>query len=72
MGLQYNGDILAKLKEAGYNSNRLRQEKIIGQSFLQQIRHGEIVSWKKIELLCKLMKCQPGDILIYKDDDPEE
>jgi len=67
MPIKYKIDILAALKEKGYSQNRIRNEKLIGQSYLTQLRHGELVSWKTIEIICKLLKCQPGDILEYSD-----
>ena len=65
MPIKYKIDILAALKEKGYSSTRIRNEKLIGQSYLQQLRHGEMVSWKTLEIICKLLECQPGDILEY-------
>jgi putative transcriptional regulator len=56
---------MAELKKAGYSSTKIREEKLIGQSYLQQIRHGEIVSWKTIDTLCRLLNCQVGDLLEY-------
>ena len=69
MSVRYKIDIMAALKERGYSSTRIREEKLIGQSYLQQIRHGELVSWKTIDTLCKLLVCQPGDIVEYIPDD---
>ena len=68
MPIRYKVNVLEKLKAAGYNTTRIRKEKIIGQSYLTQIRNGEIVSWATIETICKLLKCQPGDIVEYVDD----
>lgn len=68
MPIKYKIDVLVALKEKGYSSTRIRNEKLIGQSYLQQLRHGEMVSWKVIELICKLLNCQPGDILEYEED----
>ena len=65
MGIRYKIDIMARLKERGYSSTRIREEKLIGQSYLQQIRHGELVSWKTIDTICALLDCQPGDLLEY-------
>ena len=70
MSVRYKIDIMAALKEHGYSSTRIREEKLIGQSYLQQIRHGELVSWKTIDTLCKLLECQPGDIVEYIPDNP--
>lgn len=65
MALQYKIDIMAELKNKGYSSTRIREEKLIGQSYLQQIRHSELVSWKTIDTLCSLLDCQVGDLVEY-------
>lgn len=46
----------------------MRVEKLIGQSYLTQLRHGELVSWKAIETICQLLDCKPGDLLDYVPD----
>ena len=68
MALQYKVDVMALLKAHGFSSTKIREEKLIGQSYLQQIRHGELVSWKTIETLCRLLECQPGDLIEYVPD----
>ena len=65
MPIVYKVDIMAELKKRGYSSTRIREEKLIGQSYLQQIRHGDLVSWKTIETLCSLLDCQVGDLVEY-------
>lgn len=73
MALQYKVDIMAELKNKGYTSTKIREEKLIGQSYLQQIRHGELVSWKTIDTLCSLLDCQVGDLVEYvKEPDVQE
>ena len=71
MGIRYKIDIMARLKERGYSSTRIRKKKLIGQSYLQQIRHGELVSWKTIDTICALLDCQPGDLLEYVKETAE-
>lgn len=65
MALRYKMNVMEELKKNGYSSARIREEKLIGQSYLQQIRHQELVSWKTIDTLCKLLQCQVGDIVEY-------
>ena len=73
LALQYKVDIMAELKNKGYTSTKIREEKLIGQSYLQQIRHGELVSWKTIDTLCSLLDCQVGDLVEYvKEPDVQE
>lgn len=71
MAIQYKLDIMAELKKAGYTSTKIREEKLIGQSYLQQLRHGELVSWKTIDTICALLNCQPGDLVEYVEDSVE-
>lgn len=65
MAIRYKIDILAALKEKGYSSQRIRKEKLIGQSYLQQLRHRELVSWKTLDTICALLDCQPADLIEY-------
>ena len=63
--LKYKIDVLATLKEKGYNTNKIRKEKIMGEAMLQKIRKGEMVSWSVFEKLCDLLDCQPADLIEY-------
>lgn len=65
MALKYKIDVIAALKEAGFNTNRIRKEKIMGEAMLQKIRVGQMVSWASFETLCALLDCQPGDLIEY-------
>ena len=67
--LIYKIDVLDALKNAGYTSYRLRQKKIIGESMLQKIRSGEMMSWGVMDKVCELLSCQPGDIVEYVKTD---
>jgi len=71
MPITYKIDVLTALKAAGYSTYKMRQEKIIGESSLQQIRKGELVSWQVLTTICKLVNCQPGDIIEYIPDEEE-
>ena len=65
MPMCYKVDLLAELKEAGYNTNRIRKEKIMGEAMLQKIRNGQMVSWAVLETICDLLNCQPGDLIEF-------
>lgn len=65
MPMRYKVDLLAVLKEAGYNTNRIRKEKIMGEAMLQKIRNGQMVSWAVLETICDLLSCQPGDLIEF-------
>ena len=68
MAIEFKTDVLAALREAGYSSTRLRHEKLMGESYMQQLRRGELVSWKALDTICTLLKCQPGDLLEHTAD----
>lgn len=65
MPLQYKVNILNALKEKGYNTNRIRTEGLLSQSTLQKLREGKGLSWENIERICRLLECQPGDLIEY-------
>ena len=58
-------DIINALKEKGYTSYRLRQEKLLGESVLTKLRAGGLPSWHELDIICKLLECQPGDLVEY-------
>jgi len=65
MPLRYKIDVLAALKEKGYNTNRIRTEGLLSQSTLQKFRNNQSISWENLEILCRLLECQPSDIIEY-------
>ena len=69
MPIKYKMEIVPALKDAGYSTYKLRQEKLFGERTIQKFRDGEIVNAENLALLCKLLKCQPGDLLEYVPDE---
>ena len=67
MPIKYKINVLTELKNAGYSTYRLRQEKIFGERTIQKFRDGEIVTAENLAILCKLLNCQPGDIIEYEE-----
>lgn len=65
MPLRYKMDVLAALKEKGYTTYKIRQEKLLSESTLQKLRSGVGVSWESLETLCALLDCQPSEIFEY-------
>lgn len=64
----YKFDILDALNKKGFTTYRLRKEKIIGERTIQQLRNSQLASWATIDTICRLLNCQPGDILEYKGE----
>lgn len=65
----YKFDVLENLKECGYNTTRLRKEKLLGENAIQSLRRGEMVGIIALEKICKLLDMQPGNIIKYVSDD---
>lgn len=63
MSLVYKIDVLQALKEKGYNTNRLRKEKILAEGTIQKLRKNEPISWVNISKICDLLNCQPNHFL---------
>ena len=76
MPIKYKIDILAALKAAGYNTTKLRKEKILSEGVIQALRDEKYISLQNVSKICELLECQPGALLAYVKDEgvhkPEE
>lgn len=71
--LKYRINVLDELKKKGYNTTRLRQEKILGESTLTRLREGKTsISCDSIGVICSMLRCQPGDVLENEITDEEK
>ena len=68
MPIVYKIDILAALKEAGYNTNRLRKEKLLSEGVIQSLRENKYIALQNISKICELLDCQPADLLVYEKE----
>ncbi|MDL2318780.1 helix-turn-helix transcriptional regulator [Eubacteriales bacterium OttesenSCG-928-A19] len=62
---------LKLLDEKGYSTYRLRREKILGEKTLTNMRKGASdegggIDSKVINRLCRILDCQPGDLMEYR------
>lgn len=71
MAVEYKINVMQALKEAGYSSTRLRNDKIIGEATMQRLRHKQSVSYEVLGKICELLQCQVGDILEYIPDNAD-
>ena len=61
------------LKEKGYTTYRIRKEKLIGQGTLTALKNGSGgIDSKTLNRLCRVLECQPGDLMEYIEDEPVE
>ena len=64
----FTSTLLDKLKEKGYSSTRLRKEKLLGESYMSQLRRGDMVSWAALDTICTILECQVGDLIQHERD----
>lgn len=67
--IKYKIDVIQELRDAGYNTTRIRREKIISEASLQMIREGRVVAMQTLDHLCKALDMQPGNIIKYVPDE---
>ena len=65
--------LVKKLKENNISQYKLKQEKILGSATITKIfknngLNGESIDIRVVDKLCKLLDCQPGDILECVED----
>ena len=68
MPIAYKMDIIEALKKHGYNTNRIRKEKLLAEGVLQSLREGKAISFQNVDKICDLLECEPGDILVKVDE----
>ena len=58
------------LKEKGYTTYKIRQEKLIGQGTLTALKNGTGgLDAKTIARLCEVLDCQPGDLIAFSREE---
>ena len=57
------------MQKRGLTTYKIRKENIISQSALTAIKNGKSVTTDTIAKLCKVLDCQPGDLMEYVDEE---
>lgn len=71
--LSYKIDVLEKLKEKGFSSYRLRQEKILSEGTISKIRNNDPgITLESLNTICCICRLQPGDIIECQISDAEK
>ena len=68
MPLQYKIDVLEALKAKGFNTTRLRREKLLAEGTIQKLREKKPINWENIARICEMLNCQPNNFLEYMDE----
>lgn len=62
---KFKTDIIELLKEKGYNTTKIRREKLIGEKTMLDMKAGIVPGIKTLDTLCRILDVQPGDIIEY-------
>lgn len=69
--IRFKIDVIEEMKKKGYNTNRIRKEKIISESTLDKIRQNiknndnVVINTKTIDTICQILNKQPSYFLEY-------
>lgn len=66
---KFKMDIIELLKENGYNTTRIRKEKLIGEKTMQDMKQGIVPGIKTLETLCRILDMQPGNLIKFIPDE---
>ena len=72
--IRFKIDIIQALKDKGYNTTKLREDNIISQSTLTNIRRNYDgleplkINAKILDTICSILKKQPGTLLEWTPD----
>ena len=68
MPLKFKINVVDALKAKGFYPQKIRKEKLLSESTMTKLRRNESISWENLETICKLLQCQPGDIIEYVEE----
>lgn len=70
MSIRYD-KLFQILKERGYSSNYWLRQNGIHSATANKLKKNERINTDTINAICKLLNCQPGDIMEYIPDGDE-
>jgi putative transcriptional regulator len=66
--IRYKIDVLEELKKKGYTTTRIRNERILSEATLTNIRRNKPITTATLDIICSILKKQPGQIIEYIPD----
>lgn len=71
MPIKYKIDILQALKMNGISTYFIRQNNLLSQSTLTKLNKQDTnITLNNLDTLCRLLECQPADLIEYVPDNP--
>jgi putative transcriptional regulator len=72
MAIKYD-KLFRLFEEKGITTYRIRKENIVSQGTLTKMKNGSgSIDTRTIDKICRVLNCQPGDILEYVPDNEEK
>lgn len=71
MSITYS-KLFSLLKSKGYSSTYWLRQNGVHPATVNKLKRNERVNTDTINLLCRLLDCQPGDIMEYVEDEAGE
>lgn len=68
----YSVDVLDLLRDAGYSTYTIRKEKVFTEAQLQNLRNNRMLTQDALNKVCRILNCQPGDLIEYIPDDEQK
>lgn len=67
--IKYKPGIIDRLRDAGYKPQRIRDEKIFGESNMTDFRRQAEIPYKTLNRLCAILHCRIEDVIEYVPDE---
>ena len=67
--LRWKFDVYRALIAKGYTTYKIREQNLLAQGTMTKLKNGQGVGWENIDTLCRLLECQPSDLIEHVDID---
>lgn len=70
--IKYKVDIVKALADKGFTATKIRENKLISQATLQNLRQGKNINITTLNDICIMLRCQPNDLIEIVPSDEEK
>lgn len=70
--IRYKFDIMQALRDRGYDSKKIKTERILSQATITAIKRGGNITTDTLNRLCIILRMQPSDIIEIVPTDDEK
>lgn len=69
---KYKIDVVGALAEKGYNSYKIKKDKLMSQGTLIKLKNNENVTLETLNTVCCMLRCNIGDVIEIVPSDEEK